>query len=169
MYFLVREQESTKEKAEGDEFHSSEAEQGSFIRHKANITFRRKTSLPATSLAAGKHHRQRQEGKVVTEWRTIPSTATGGPPPLTKGRPDGCASSEIRVYFKEKFLTPTTNRFAVGPPSPTIGEGAMERIAFGSNVFPCEGFLTATERRYHLIRHRTQNPGMHQHTGVSFY
>ena len=40
VFFLVREQERTKEKAEADELHSSGAKQGSFFRRKANITCR---------------------------------------------------------------------------------------------------------------------------------
>ena len=36
----------------------------------------------------------------------------------------------ILLCFKESILTPTTNACGVGPPSPSKGEGAMERIVF---------------------------------------
>ena len=105
---------------------------------------------------------------IVTEERSIPSVTAAehaAPPPLTKGRQNGYAStyitftlkgnfltptttnrvavgppskeegvmgasSEIRFSFKEVLLTPTTNACGVGPPSPTIGEGAMSAHRF---------------------------------------
>ncbi len=39
------------------------------------------------------------------------------------------------LCFKESFLTPTTNACGVGPPSPTIGEGAIYAHRFlGRNI-----------------------------------
>ena len=75
---------------------------------------------------------------IVTDSRSIPSVTAAehaAPPPLTKGRQNGYASTYITFTLKRNFLTPTTNRVAVGPPSPTIGEGAIYAHRFlGRNI-----------------------------------
>ena len=82
--------------------------------------------------------------KRASHSRSIPSVRLRLPPPLTKGRQNGYASTYITFSLKGNFLTPTTNACGVGPPSKEEGVmGASSEIRFSLK----EVLLTPTTNR----------------------
>ena len=102
-FFLVREQERTKEKAEADEILSSGVSQGGCSRRRRTSLFSEKLHCPATSLAARQTSPATVERKETIS-RSIPSVTSAehaAPPPLTKGRHKGSAAPLYNLSIAE--------------------------------------------------------------------
>ena len=152
VFFLVREQERTKEKAEAGTILVPEGGQG-ILSPKANITFRRKTSLPRnftcrrqTSPACGGKRcsflsRKRKEPK-----------ESGGQRNSCVGRWAGDSLSpegeRHRQWLgKSNIFAGTTLPPLRGPPPLTQGRYVLRRAALLCSIFPCGRFLIVTEER----------------------